>query len=118
VGRVISLKKEGDSVKAVLGPIQLTDVIKNGKFKMDSPVTAENMISYVAPDFPQEPDQQPENKKSSNNLGHGPQVEGPWLCPEYEVACGRRCLWPKATLTAIATLFKRWETGGQRRTSP
>jgi hypothetical protein len=75
VGRVISLKKEGDSVKAVLGPIQLTDVIKNGKFKMDSPVTAENMISYVAPDFPQEPDQQPENKKSSNNSGHGPQVE-------------------------------------------
>jgi hypothetical protein len=75
VGRVISLKKEGDSAKAVLGPIQLTDVIKNGKFKMDSLVTAENMISYVAPDFPQEPDQQPENKKSSNNSGHGPQVE-------------------------------------------
>jgi hypothetical protein len=75
VGRVISLKKEGDSVKAVLGPIQLTDVIKNGKFKMDSPVTAENMISYVAPDFPQEPDQQPENKKSYDKSSHGPQVE-------------------------------------------
>ena len=38
VGRLISLKREGDSVKAILGPIQLTDVIKNGKFKMDSPI--------------------------------------------------------------------------------
>jgi hypothetical protein len=75
VGRIIGLKKEGDSVKAILGPIQLTDVIKNGKFKMDSPITADNMISYVAPDFPQQPDAQPENKKSSRNSGHRPQIE-------------------------------------------
>ena len=75
VGRVISLKKEGDSVKAILGPIQLTDVIKNGKFKMDSPVTADNIISYVAPDFPQEPDAHPEEKKSSRSFGDGLRVE-------------------------------------------
>src|SRR5581483_11181365 len=65
VGRIISLKKEGGSVKAILGPIQLTDVIRNGKFKMDSPVSAENMISYVAPDFPREPDPQPHTKTTS-----------------------------------------------------
>ncbi len=75
VGRVISLKREGNSVKAVLGPIQLTDVIKNGKFKMDSPISADNVISYVAPDFPQEPDDHPENKTSSNDLGGGPRIE-------------------------------------------
>ena len=75
VGRVISLRKEGNSVKAILGPIQLTDVIKNGKFKMDSPISAENMISYVAPDFPQEPDDHPEDKKTSRNLGDGPGIE-------------------------------------------
>jgi hypothetical protein len=67
VGRIVSLKREGSSVKAILGPIQLTDVIKNGKFKMDSPISADNMISYVAPDFPQEPDEQPANPKSSND---------------------------------------------------
>lgn len=47
VGRIISLKREGDSVKAILGPIQLTDVIKNGKFKMDSPISADNVISFA-----------------------------------------------------------------------
>ncbi len=75
VGRIVSLKREGDSVKAILGPIQLTDVIKNGKFKMDSPISVDNVISYVAPDFPQEPDAQPENKKTSRNSSHGPQIE-------------------------------------------
>lgn len=75
VGRIVSLKKEGDSVKAVLGPIQLTDVIKNGKFKMDSPITADNIISYVAPDFPQEPEEHPENKQSSSGPSDGAQVD-------------------------------------------
>ncbi|HEX3740245.1 MAG TPA: hypothetical protein VHV29_11020 [Terriglobales bacterium] len=75
VGRIVSLKKEGDSVKAILGPIQLTDVIKNGKFKMDSPVSADNMISYVAPDFPQEPDPQSEKRTSSNQEDGRPLIE-------------------------------------------
>lgn len=75
VGRIISLKREGGSVKAILGPIQITDVIKNGKFKMDSPVSADNMISYVAPDYPQEPDQPPPNKTSSNESEGGSQIE-------------------------------------------
>ncbi len=80
VGRVISLRREGNSVKAILGPIQLTDVIKNGKFTMDQPISADNMISYVAPDYPQEPEGQPEQKKTSrlnsNDAGDFlPQVE-------------------------------------------
>ncbi len=33
------------------------------------------MISYVAPDYPQEPDQQPEIKTSSNDSEEGPQIE-------------------------------------------
>ncbi len=75
VGRIISLKREGDSVKAILGPIQLTDVIKNGKFKMDSPISADNVISYVAPDYPQEAESHPEDKKTSYQFGGGPRIE-------------------------------------------
>ncbi len=67
VGRIVALKRDGDSVTAILAPIQLTDVIKNGKFTMDQPISADNMISYVAPDYPQEPDAQPEPKKSSRS---------------------------------------------------
>ena len=42
---------------------------------MDSPINADNVISYVAPDFPQEPDDHPENKTSSNDEGGGPRIE-------------------------------------------
>ena len=75
VGRIISLKREGDSVKAILGPIQLTDVIKNGKFKMDSPISADNVISYVAPDYPQEAESPLEDKKTSDQFGGGARIE-------------------------------------------
>jgi hypothetical protein len=75
VGRIISLKREGDSVKAILGPIQITDVIKNGKFKMDSPISADNVISYVAPDYPQEAESHPQDKTTSYQFGGGPRVE-------------------------------------------
>jgi hypothetical protein len=67
VGRIFSLTREGDSVSAILGPVQLTDLIANGKFKMDAPIDLDSMISYVAPDFPQAPDPNPEAKPSSFN---------------------------------------------------
>ena len=72
VGRVVGLKREGGSVTATLAPIQLTDVIKNGSFAMSQAITTDNMISYAAPDFPQEPEKQPEEKKSSYNIDEGP----------------------------------------------
>ena len=56
VGRILSLKQQGDSVTAFLGPVQLTDVIKRGHFAMSQKVDTENMLTYVAPDFPQPPD--------------------------------------------------------------
>jgi hypothetical protein len=65
VGRILSLTREGDSISAILGPVQLTDLIANGKFKIDSPIDLDNMISYVSPDFPQAPDPNPEAKTSS-----------------------------------------------------
>jgi hypothetical protein len=53
VGRIIDLKRSGSSVTVTLGPIQLTDVIKNGKFAMQEPIDVNNVIAYVAPEFPQ-----------------------------------------------------------------
>ncbi len=72
VGRIVGLKRDGGNVTATLAPIQLTDVIKNGSFAMSQAITTDNMISYAAPDFPQEPDTQPEEKKSSYNIDEGP----------------------------------------------
>jgi hypothetical protein len=53
VGRIVGLKREGANVTTILAPVQLTDVIKNGHFAMSQPVDVNNMLAYVAPDFPQ-----------------------------------------------------------------
>lgn len=66
VGRVLSLKRQGDSVSVILGPVQLTDVIRNGNFEMNQALNLNNMISYVAPDYPQPPDDTELPKTSSN----------------------------------------------------
>jgi len=57
VGRIVGLQRQGDSVTAFLAPVQLTDVIKKGHFAMSQKVDVENMLTYVAPDFPQPPDE-------------------------------------------------------------
>ncbi len=54
VGRILMLQPQGDTVKVILGPIQLTDVIKNANVAMDAPIDLDTMIPVVSPDFPQE----------------------------------------------------------------
>ncbi len=53
VGRILSLKTSGDVITVVLGPVQLTEVIKKGKFAMNEPIDVSNMVAYTAPNFPQ-----------------------------------------------------------------
>jgi hypothetical protein len=55
VGRVLALKKQGDSVTVILGPVQLGEVIKNGSFAYDGPINLDNVIAYSAPDYPEPP---------------------------------------------------------------
>ena len=66
VGRVLSLNRQGNSVSVILGPIQLTDVILNGSFEMNQAVDLNNMISYVAPDYPEPPDPSAQTNTSIN----------------------------------------------------
>jgi hypothetical protein len=65
VGKIVSLKREGDQVTTILAPVQLTDVIKNGSFAMNQPFNVNNMISYAAPDYPQPEDDASAPKSSS-----------------------------------------------------
>ena len=65
VGRILSLRKDGDTVSVILGSIQLGDVIKNGKFAMNQKIDPNNMISYIAADFPGAKNN-PDEKKSSS----------------------------------------------------
>lgn len=52
VGKVTGLRRNGNSVSLVLGPVQLTDVIQRGRFVMDQPLDPDKIISYIAPDYP------------------------------------------------------------------
>lgn len=77
VGRIVGLKRQGDSVTAFLAPVQLTDVIKRGHFAMSQKVDVANMLTYVAPDFPQPPDELVGGVKpsSGDDDEHEPQLE-------------------------------------------
>ncbi|MBA3916008.1 MAG: hypothetical protein H0X25_19595, partial [Acidobacteriales bacterium] len=65
VGRIIMLKPQGDTVAVILGPIQLTDVIRNGNFAMDAPLDMDKMIPYISADFPQPQDPADQDKKTN-----------------------------------------------------
>ena len=52
VGRVVAVERNGDQVSAVLGPVQLTDLVKRGKFSYHQPLDLSQAIAYVAPDYP------------------------------------------------------------------
>ena len=71
VGRVLKLTRTGDSVTAFLGPVQLTDVIKRGHFAMSQKVDVANMLTYVAPNFPQAPDELVGATKTAENDEQG-----------------------------------------------
>ena len=76
VGRILRLKRDGDSVTAFLGPVQLTDVIKRGHFAMNQKVDVANMLTYVAPNFPQPPDELVGGTKTSDNYEEdGPELQ-------------------------------------------
>jgi hypothetical protein len=52
VGRVAAIERTGDQVSALLGPVQLTDLVKRGKFSYHQPLDLSQAIAYVAPDYP------------------------------------------------------------------
>ena len=52
VGRVLAVQRNGDQVSAVLGPVQLTDLVKQGKFMYDQPLDLNSAIAISAPDYP------------------------------------------------------------------
>jgi hypothetical protein len=52
VGRVLAVQRNGDQLSAVLGPVQLTDLVKRGKFLYDQPLDLNSAVAIAAPDYP------------------------------------------------------------------
>jgi len=64
VGRVGQLIRNGDTVTVKLTPVQITEVIKEGTFYIDSAFDPRSMIVYSAPDFPSTIDYNDVHKQS------------------------------------------------------
>jgi hypothetical protein len=56
VGKVLALERNGNDVSVLLGPVQLTDLVKRGKFSYHQPLDLSQAIAYVSPDYPGAPD--------------------------------------------------------------
>ncbi|MGH8712853.1 MAG: hypothetical protein ACREYB_02475 [Casimicrobiaceae bacterium] len=52
VGRILKLTRDGDDVTVILGPVQLTDLIKQGNFSYDQPLDLNTLTAVQMPDAP------------------------------------------------------------------
>jgi hypothetical protein len=52
VGRILKLTRTGDDVQVILGPAQITDIIKKGNFAYDAPLDLNSLTAVEEPDFP------------------------------------------------------------------
>lgn len=52
VGRVLKLTRSGDEVTVILGPVQLTDVIKQGNLSYDQPLDLNTLTAVQMPNAP------------------------------------------------------------------
>jgi hypothetical protein len=59
VGRVASVRRDGNDVAVILEPVQITDVIAQGHFVYNQPIDLNQFVSAPAPDIPVEFKQDP-----------------------------------------------------------
>ena len=50
VGRVLAVEKGSDGLRVVLGPVEITEIIRDGQFSMNQPVDFGNVLSYTSPE--------------------------------------------------------------------
>ena len=52
VGRVLDVRRDGANLVVVVGPVQLTDVVKEAHLTIDTPIDFAEAIAYKSPDLP------------------------------------------------------------------
>jgi hypothetical protein len=52
VGRVLDVRREGANLVVVVGPVNLTDVVKEAHLTIDTPVDFNEAIAYSSPELP------------------------------------------------------------------
>ena len=49
-GRVLGVERTGEGLRVILGPVEITDVIKEGSFNLDQPVDLEQSLQFNYPE--------------------------------------------------------------------
>jgi hypothetical protein len=95
VGRVAQIERAGDDVRVTLAPVQLTEVIRDGHLKLDTPVDLGKALVTEIPDMPgalAEPDAADADVLGPNRFGMGPLTRPAGALPppktEAEVTVG------------------------------
>ncbi len=52
VGRVLAVERRGDTLALILGPVEITEIIRDGSFQMEQPLDLDDTLIYEAPDWP------------------------------------------------------------------
>jgi hypothetical protein len=101
-GKVLAVQRNGASVTAVLGPVQLNELVKEGNFAYDQPLDLNNAIAVVAPDYPAalgskalQQEMQTPSKTSRNETPHSY-----WRSVQYYVVSTHGKWTPMRTVTA------------------
>ena len=79
VGRVLAVDRTGNNLRVTLGPVAITDVIKEANISADQPLDLNALIAYPAPDYPgktTDPEAAPES-------GMGPEPTPVWLASTF-----------------------------------
>jgi hypothetical protein len=85
MGRVLHVDRNGDDVRVVLGPVQLTDLFAKAHLAVDQPIDLTKAVAIAAPDFPNptpepsgspsaEPSVAPSPGASPTNTGYAPRA--------------------------------------------
>jgi hypothetical protein len=107
VGRVLAVQRNGDQVSAILGPVQLTDLVKQGKFMYDQPLDLNSAIAIAAPDYPGAV-----NSTAMQNRTPGAQSSiqsgsGTWHVAEYYVVSDTGKWMPMRTVTGSGARVRK-----------
>lgn len=101
-GKVLAVQRNGDSVTAILGPVQLNELVKEGNFTYNQPLDLNNAIAVVAPDYPaalgSKALQQEIQKPSTTSRTYTP--HNYWRSVRYYVVSNKGKWTPMRTVTA------------------
>jgi hypothetical protein len=100
-GRVLAVTHSGNDVSVVLGPVEITDVIKEAHLTYDQPVDLQSMVAYTAPNYPGTVDEMSKLTADADDAGDGTSITAAVLSPSGDatpVSFTSRATWTSADI--------------------